>query len=93
MEKNVFRGVTENVAQVGVINVIVTHERVADAVVDEMARAISANVEQLPKMNPLFKGLKDLFEPLRTKGAGALEFGGVRLHPGAVKAYREGGWL
>ena len=40
-------------------------------------------------MNPLFKGLKDLFEPLRTRGAAAFEFGGVPLHPGAIRAYRE----
>jgi TRAP-type uncharacterized transport system substrate-binding protein len=44
-------------------------------------------------MNLLFKGLKDLFEPLRSKGAAALEFGGVPLHPGAIRAYREAGWL
>jgi TRAP transporter TAXI family solute receptor len=93
MPKNVFRGVENDVTQVGVINVIVTHERVPDGVVYDMARAISANLDELAKMNPLFKGLKELFEPLRTKGAAALEFGGVPLHPGAVKAYRDGGWL
>ncbi len=93
MERNVFRGVVEDVTQVGVINVIVSHERIPEDVVYDMAKAISGNLEELPKMNPLFKGLKDLFEPLRTKGASAFEFGGVALHPGAVKAYHEGGWL
>jgi hypothetical protein len=44
-------------------------------------------------MNPLFRGLKDLFEPLRSQGAAAFEFGGVALHPGAVQAYREAAWL
>jgi uncharacterized protein len=93
MEKNVFRGVVEDVTQVGVINVIVTHQRIPENVVYDMAKAISGNLDELPRMNPLFKGLKDLFEPLRTNGASAFEFGGVALHPGAVKAYREGGWL
>jgi TRAP transporter TAXI family solute receptor len=93
MEKNIFRGVVENVTQVGVINVIVTHERIAENVVYDMARTIAENLDALPQMNPLFKGLKDLFEPLRTKGASAFEFGGVPLHPGAVQAYREMGWL
>ena len=93
VEKNVFRGVVEDVSQVGVINVIVTHERIAETVVHDMARAIAGNLDVLPQMNPLFKGLKDLFEPLRTKGASAFEFGGVALHPGAIKAYREEGWL
>jgi hypothetical protein len=34
-----------------------------------------------------------LLEPLRSRGAAALEFGGVPLHPGALRAYRAGGLL
>jgi hypothetical protein len=30
-----------------------------------------------------------LFEPLRSHGPKAFEFGGVALHPGALRAYRE----
>ena len=93
LEKNVFRGVVESITQVGVINVIVTHERIPEEVVSQMAQTISGNLDELPKMNSLFTGLKDLFEPLRKQGASALEFGGVPLHPGAAKAYREAGWL
>lgn len=93
VEKNAFRGVVEDVTQVGVINVIVTHERVAESVVHDMAKAIADNLDKLPEMNPLFQGLKSLFEPLRTKGAAAFEFGGVALHPGAIRAFREAGWL
>jgi len=93
VEKNVFRGVVDDVTQIGVVNVLVTHETIPEQVVYEMAKAIAGNLDALPEMNPLFKGLKDLFEPLRSKGAAALEFGGVALHPGAIRAYREGGWL
>ncbi len=93
MEKNVFRGVVEDVTQIGVINVLVTHERIPEDIVHDMAKVIAENLDRLPQMNPLFKGLKNLFEPLRTKGAAAFEFGGVALHPGAVKAYRDTGWL
>jgi TRAP transporter TAXI family solute receptor len=93
MEKNVFRGVMEDVTQIGVINVLVTHERVPDQIAYDMAKAIADNLDTLPQMNPLFKGLKDLFAPLRTKGAAAFEFGGVPLHPGATRAYQETGWL
>ena len=64
-----------------------------EAVVHDMAKAIVDNLDRLPDMNPLFKGLKNLFEPLRNKGAAALEFGGVELHPGAARAYREAGYL
>jgi TRAP transporter TAXI family solute receptor len=93
MEKDVFRGVVEDIAQPAVVNVLVTHERIAENIVYDMAKAILENLDNLPQMNPLFKGLEDLFEPLRTQGAAALEFGGVPLHPGAIRAYREVGWL
>jgi len=93
MEKNVFRGVVEDSAQLAVVNVLVTHERIAEAVVHDMAKAIVDNLDQLPAMNPLFKGLKILFEPLRTQGPAAIEFGGVQVHPGAARAYKEAGFL
>jgi len=102
MEKNVFRGVVEDIAQLAVVNVLVTHERVPEPIVHDMAEAIVDNLDALPAMNPLFKGLKNLFEPLRTKSAAAFEFGGVaaafefggvEVHPGAARAYREAGYL
>ena len=91
--KGAFRGVTEDAAQIGVVNVIVTHERVQEKTVYDLAKTIAENLETLPKLNPLFKGIKDLFEPLRAKGPAAFEFSGVRHHPGAIRAYREAGWL
>jgi len=93
VEKNAFPGVVEDIIQVGVINVIVTHESVAESTVYAMAKTIADNLDKLPQMNPLFKGLKSLFEPLRTKGAAAFEFGGVPLHHGAIRAYKETRWL
>jgi TRAP transporter TAXI family solute receptor len=93
MKKGVFRGVTADTAQIAVVNVLVTHERVAEAAVHGMATSIAGNLDRLPKMNPLFIGLADLFEPLKREGAAALEFGGVPLHPGAARAYRELGLL
>jgi uncharacterized protein len=93
MEKGVFRGVVENITQPAVVNVLVTHERISEDIVYDMAKAIAENLDSLPRMNALFNGLKDLFEPLRTRGVAAFEFGGVPLHPGAIRAYRELGWL
>ena len=58
-----------------------------------MAKTIAENLDTLPERNPLFKGLRDLFEPLRSLGPAAFEFGGVPLHSGATRAYRETGWL
>ncbi|MBI2089698.1 MAG: TAXI family TRAP transporter solute-binding subunit [Deltaproteobacteria bacterium] len=93
LEKGAFRGVVEDVPQVAVVNVLVTHERVQEEAVHDMTGTIIENLDTLPQLNPLFKGLKDLFEPLRSKGAAGLEMGGVPLHPGALRAYREAGWL
>src|SRR5262245_42088486 len=93
MPKGVFRGVVEDIAQPAVINVLVTHERISEDIVHHLTKVISDNLDTLPAMNPRFKGLRDLFEPLRAKGAAAFEFGGVPLHPGALRAFRESGWL
>jgi uncharacterized protein len=93
MEKDVFRGVVEDIAQLAVVNVLVTHERVSDDVVYDMTKVILENLDTLPSINPLFKGLKNLFDPMRIQGAAALEFGGVPLHPGAARAYGEAGLL
>jgi TRAP transporter TAXI family solute receptor len=91
--KGAFRGVIDEVPQIAVVNVLVTHERVSEAQVYDMTRAIADNLDVLPTMNPLFKGLGDLFMPLRIRGGAAFEFGGVPLHPGAVRAYKAAGWL
>jgi uncharacterized protein len=93
MEKNVFRGVVDDIAQLAVVNVLVTHARIAESIVEDMTKAIVENLDTLPEMNPLFKGLRNLFEPLRLQGTAALEFGGVPLHRGAESAYKEAGWL
>jgi TRAP-type uncharacterized transport system substrate-binding protein len=81
------------VAQAAVVNVLVTHARVADDTVRDVAAAIFAARAELPELNPLFVGLGELFTPLRTDGARAFAFGGVALHPGALAAYRAAGLL
>jgi hypothetical protein len=53
--------------------------------------AVIDAADELGRLNPLFAGLPDLFAPLRREGPSALEFGGVLLHPGALRAYREAG--
>jgi TRAP transporter TAXI family solute receptor len=93
MRKGAFRGLDADVAQPAVVNVLATHARMPDAVVHEAIAAILANTEELGRLNSLFAGLKELFEPLRKEGASALEFGGVKLHPSALSAYREAGLL
>jgi TRAP transporter TAXI family solute receptor len=93
MRRGAIQGLDADVAQVAVVNILATHARVPEATVREVVAAIAAGAEELGRLNPLFGGLADLFRPLRTEGAPALEFGGVALHPGARAAYREAGLL
>src|SRR5262249_49351461 len=93
MRAGAVRGLEADVAQVAVLNVLVTHARVPAEIVAAVAHAIVVSREELPRLNPLLAGLAELFEPLRTQGPAALQFGGVALHPGAVAAYRESSLL
>jgi hypothetical protein len=93
MRKGAFRGIDADVPQAAVVNVLATHARVSHALVHNAVAAILAGGSELGRINPLFAGLADLFAPLRTLGPSAIEFGGVRLHAGALAAYHEAGFL
>jgi TRAP transporter TAXI family solute receptor len=93
MRQGAIRGLDADVAQLAVVNVLVTHARVPASTVCRMVEAVIAGTDELTDLNPLFAGLRDLWQPLRKEGAAALEFGGVPLHPGALQAYREAGLL
>ena len=93
MRRGVFRGVDEDIPQIAVLNVLVTHERVDEDLVYALASALVGNTGRLARINPLFEGLDELYEPLRTQGPRALELEGVPLHPGALRAYRDAGYL
>jgi uncharacterized protein len=93
MRQGAIRGLDADVAQAAVVNVLVSHGRVAEDRVRDVASAILAARDELPRLNALFEGLLELFEPLRAEGAHAFEFGGVALHPGAISAYRTAGLL
>lgn len=93
MRAGALRGHDTDVDQVGVLNVLVTHARVPDYTVRRVAGAMCRSADALADLNPLFRGLDTLFEPLRAEGPAALEPGGVALHAGALAAYRELGFL
>jgi TRAP transporter TAXI family solute receptor len=93
MRQGAIRGLDADVAQAAVVNVLVSHARIADDKVRDVASAVFSARDELPRLNALFDGLPELFEPLRTEGARALEFGGVTLHPGAIAAYLAAGLL
>jgi uncharacterized protein len=93
MQRGAIRGLAADLPQVAVVNVLVTHARVAEPLVCRTVSAIVAGSGELGRLNPLFAGLGELFGPLRSQGRTALEFGGVPLHPGALQAYRDAGQL
>jgi TRAP transporter TAXI family solute receptor len=93
MPAGAFRGVEQETAQVGVLNVIATHERVEVELVHEFVTTMITNVKALGEAQELYRGLADLFAELKTEGQSVFEPGGVALHPGAVLAYQEAGLL
>jgi TRAP-type uncharacterized transport system substrate-binding protein len=93
MRRGAIRGLDADLPQVAVLNVLVTHARVGEGIVCEAVTTIATGSAELGRLNPLFAGLAELFEPLHSHGRAALEFGGVALHLGALRAYRELGLL
>ena len=91
MRKGALRGLTEDVAQPAVVNVLVTHARADAEMVRQVAAIAHKGADELAQLNALFTGLADLFPPLKQKGRAALEFEGVPLHEGAARAYRDAG--
>jgi TRAP transporter TAXI family solute receptor len=93
MRQGTLRGLDADVAQPAVVNVLVSHSRAGADKVRAVTAAIFAARDELPRLQPLFTGMTELFAPLRSDGARALEFGGVALHDGAIAAYRAAGLL
>ena len=93
MRKGAIRGLDADLPQIAVVNVLVSHRRVSEATVCAAVEAIVANSDELGRINPLFLGMSELLQPLRSQGGAALEFGGVPLHAGALHAYRKAGLL
>ncbi|MPZ56268.1 MAG: TAXI family TRAP transporter solute-binding subunit [Rhizobiales bacterium] len=93
MHAGALRGLDADVAQPAVVNVLATHARVDDVSVHDAVAAIIAHAGELERLNALFAGLDDLLRDLASGGRAQLEFGGVPLHAGALRAYREAGVL
>ena len=93
MRMGAFRGLTADVEQPAVVNLLMTHAREPDARVGALAAAIASGTKDLARRNALFDGMDRLFTPMREQGAAACEFGGVMLHSGAAAAYRKLGLL
>jgi len=93
MPAGFFRGIERNTEQLAVVNIIAAHERTDPEIVRQFVATMLNNLDELAEINPLFVGLDRIFEPMKTAGAAAIEFDDVPLHPGAVSACRDAGYL
>lgn len=87
MPKGSLRALKEDALQPAVLNVLVAHARTDAKLVARVTAAIHRNAEDLERLNPLFTGMRALFEPLQTEGVEAFAYEGVPVHEGAVAAY------
>jgi uncharacterized protein len=92
MRKGAFRGHDEDLPQLGVLNLLVTHARVDADTIRDVVTAIVLATSELERLHPLFAGLPELFGMFKDPSRVA-EFAGAELHPGAARAYREMGLL
>src|SRR5262249_59122855 len=93
IRKGAICGLDADVAQPAVVNILATHARVPEPIMREMVTAIVAGSHELGRRNPLFAGLGELFEPLRTQRPSPLPFSRLPLHPASLAAYRDVGLL
>jgi TRAP-type uncharacterized transport system substrate-binding protein len=93
MKKGVFRGVDEDNPQLGVLNLLVAHARLDDAIAYGVAKGIIEGAAVLGRELPLFAGLGDLLDTVRAERCAPLQFDTVTLHPGAARFYAEKGYL
>jgi TRAP transporter TAXI family solute receptor len=89
LRKGSFRGVDEDVPQLGVLNLLATHARADVDLVHNVVRAIASGQGELGKLDPLFVGLGELLEMLKGRNLAAPEFDGVEFHAGAIRAYAQ----
>jgi TRAP transporter TAXI family solute receptor len=93
MPKGLFKGVDADTEQAAVVNIIAAHARSDEETVYAFVTTMLNNLDELATINPLFIGLGDVFDGLKSVGASSLKFGGTPLHPGAIRAYRDAGYI
>jgi uncharacterized protein len=69
----------------GFVNNLVTHEKVSEEIVYNLVKSVFENFDSFKKENPLFNNL--VIKQMIQGGLSA------PLHPGAIKYYKEKGWM
>lgn len=86
-------GLEENLPQLGVLNLLVAHRRCDKDIVHKVVDSIVMNAASLAKLLPLFGDLPALLAATKTQDCAALQFDGVTLHAGALRAFTEAGYI
>jgi uncharacterized protein len=69
----------------GFVNNLITHEKVSEEVVYNLVKSVFENFDSFKKENSLFSNL--VIKQMIQGGLSA------PLHPGAIKYYKEKGWM
>ena len=93
MRKGAIHGLEEDIPQLGVLNLLVTHSRVNEDLVRHVVQVIVTQAAELSRLLPLFNELPDLLGIVRAERCAPLEFDTVKLHPGAARFYVEAGYI
>ena len=88
-----FRGLDADWDGIGLLNGLMTTADTDEETVYQIARTMIAETKALAERAPQLDGLQTLLDAGKTGGAKALQVGGAPLHPGAIRALREAGYL
>lgn len=88
-----FPGQETDSAQIGVLNVCFTHARVSEELIYKFVSAMVRETEMLGSLHHVYRNLGALIGEIKTEGIGVFEPGGVAMHPGALRAYKDAGFI
>lgn len=84
-------GMDQDSPTIGVLNVMVASQTAPEDQVEAIVTSFIAGAGDLGDDNALFRGLEGLLRLSGARGARAMIPGGLRLHPGAERAFRKAG--
>ena len=93
IEAKSFRGQTDTVTTVAVVNVLGVHEKAEAEGVYRTVSALIRRADELARRNALFHGLSDLLRQSGRRIIPVLAKAGAAQHPGASRAFKEAGLL
>lgn len=88
-----FPGQERDTAQIGVLNVCFTHAGASEDLIYQFVSTLVRETEMLGTLHHVYGKLGALIGEIKTEGIGVFEPGGVAMHPGALRAYKDAGYL